>query len=332
MNSEVSNVNFDYYNYFFGLNSYGNTVITRCGRLSVLETNEQKESWNSTLEELSNKIKNTITSKYMYPHGEVVTCGTNAKGYFVILFKYGNVDEPLINEIYALIDNSAKEMGIQDIPVEFGYGTYIKEITLDSEEGIYHEFGESTENLSESDIHTIQEIMKTKPTPPVKSIAAYGKIPLLKDREEIVSWGDKLLSFVSSTQDKINPYIEKNQVIVYAAETTRLHVGINETLSSKEKTTVIKEIYHFIDEEARKQNITDIPVYFDEGTFINQTGAKDLGVIENSNYSDFEFNNENVSNLNSSSGSESNKNKSAPGFGLLGSLTCLYGGWKLRKK
>lgn len=103
-------------------------------------------------------------------------------------------------------------------------------------------------------------------------------------------------------------------------------------MSSKEKTTVIKEIYHFIDEEARKQNITDIPVYFDEGTFINQTGAKDLGVVENSSYSDFEFNNENVSNLNSSSGSESNKNKSAPGFGLLGSLTCLYGGWKLRKK
>jgi hypothetical protein len=51
---------------------------------------------------------------------------------------------------YTLIDNFAKEMGIQDIPVEFGYGTYMKEITLDSEEGIYHEFGESTENISES--------------------------------------------------------------------------------------------------------------------------------------------------------------------------------------
>jgi hypothetical protein len=60
----------------------------------------------------------------MYPHGEVVTCGINAKGYFVILFKYGNVDESLMNEIYALIDNSGKEMGIQDIPVEFGYGIY----------------------------------------------------------------------------------------------------------------------------------------------------------------------------------------------------------------
>ncbi|WP_390175965.1 hypothetical protein [Methanosarcina siciliae] len=35
----------------------------------------------------------------------------------------------------------------------------------------------------------------------------------------------------------------------------------------------------------------------------------------------------------SSSGeNESSKNNSAPGFGLLGNLICLYGGWKLRKK
>lgn len=28
-----------------------------------------------------------------------------------------------MNEIYVLIDDSAKEIGIQDVPVEFGYGT-----------------------------------------------------------------------------------------------------------------------------------------------------------------------------------------------------------------
>lgn len=60
LNSEVSNVNFDYYNYFFGLESYGNTVITRYGKLPVLKTEEQRESWNSTIEELGYKIKDTI--------------------------------------------------------------------------------------------------------------------------------------------------------------------------------------------------------------------------------------------------------------------------------
>jgi len=343
-NSRITNVNFDYYKYFFGLDSYGNTVITRYGKPPVLETEEQKESWNSTLEELGNKIKDTLASKYMYPHGEVVTCGTNAKGYFVILFKYGNVDEPLMNEIYVLIDNSAKEMGIQDIPVEFGYGTYRQEITLNSEQGIYYWFGESTENLSESDIHTIQEVMKEKPTTPVqKIVAAYGKIPLLKDQNEIIIWADKLSAIAGSTQDKINPYMERGQVIVYGGELTRLQVGVNETLPSKEKDTIIKEIYQIIDEEARKQNITDVPVFFDEGVFIDEVATEDLGVVDETNLSSseeknaVELNNSNNNNSesdngNSSSGNESSKNNSTPGFGLLGGLTCLFGGWKLRKK
>lgn len=58
-NSEVSNVHYSYYTYFFGLNSYGNTIITRYGKLPVLETEEQRESWNSTLEELRSRCEIT---------------------------------------------------------------------------------------------------------------------------------------------------------------------------------------------------------------------------------------------------------------------------------
>ncbi|KKG20684.1 hypothetical protein EO98_03675, partial [Methanosarcina sp. 2.H.T.1A.6] len=280
-NSEVSNVDFDYYTYFFGLYSQGNNVITRYGKLPVLETEDQNERWDFTLEELSNEIKDTVVSKYMYPNGEVMTCGANAKGYFVILFKYGNVNESLINEIYTLIDDSAKEMGIQDIPVEFGYGTYRQEITLNSEQGIYHWFGESTENLSESDIYTLEEVMKEKPTTPVqKIVAAYGKIPLLKDQNEIITWAEKLSAIAGSTQNKINPYMKKGQVITYGRELTRLEVGINETLPSKEKDTIVKEIYEIIYKEARKQNVTGVPVIFDEGIFINDVESADLGVVE----------------------------------------------------
>jgi YVTN family beta-propeller protein len=38
------------------------------------------------------------------------------------------------------------------------------------------------------------------------------------------------------------------------------------------------------------------------------------------------------SNINNSGGNKLSKTNSAPGFGLLGGLTCLYGGWRLRKK
>lgn len=315
LNYNVTNVNYEYYSYFFGLYSLGNTVISRYGKLPVLETEEQKENWNSTLEELSNRIKDTVASKYMYPHGEIMSCGTNVRGDFVILFKYGNVDEPLMDEIYALIDDSAKEMGIQDIPVEFGYGTYWEEIYL---EGInrWYWAGENTENLSESDINTLEGDMEHRPTMPLnKTIAAYGKIPLLKDPNEINLWQEKLYTITDLIQKKITPYIEMGQIVTYGAR-IRLEVEINETLSSEEKSTIIKKVYPIIDEEARKQNITDVPVVF--------TTSEEESITESNNSSN--------SDSESDTGSKPSKNNSIPGFGLLGSLTCLYGGWKLRRK
>jgi hypothetical protein len=315
LNSEVTNVNYESYTYFSGLYSMGNTRISRYGKLPELETKEQKENWNSTLEKLNNRIKDTLASKYMYPHGEVMSCGINGRGYFVILFKYGSVDKPLVDEIYTLIDDSAKNMSTQDIPVEFGYGTYWEEIYL---EGInrWFWFGESTENLSKSNIDTLEEVMEHKPTMPLnKTIAAYGIIPLLKDPNEINIWQGKLYTITDNIQEKITPYVEIGQIVTYGAR-IRLEIEINETLSSEEMNTIIKEVYPIIDKEARKQNITDIPVVF--------TISEEDSMTEpnNSNNSDSE----------SDPGGKPSKNNSTPGFGLLGSLPCLYGGWKLRRK
>jgi len=332
-NYEVSNVYYSYYRYFFGLNSYGNTIIAGYGKLPVLKTEEQKENWNSTLEELGNKVKDRLASKYMYPHGEVVTCGTNDKGYFVILFKYGNVDESLMSEIYSLINNSAKEMGIQDIPIEFGYGSYREEIPLDSEQGIYHWCGESTKNLSESDIHIIEEYMKGKPEQLMNgSIATYGKIPLLKDETEFDSWVNKRMLIVHGIREKMAPYMGKEQVIAYGVGFTRIEVGIYENLSSEEKTAFAKEIYQIIDEEARKQNVTDVPVVFDDSEKVRLDEGVEETNLSSSEEKTGEFENSNNNNSKSDNGSKSSKTNSTPGFSLLGSGACLYGGWKLRKK
>lgn len=335
-NYETSNVYYGYYHYFFGLDSYGNTVIARYGKLPVLKSNEQKENWNSTLEELGNNIKDTVTSKYMYPHGEVVTCGTNSKGYFVILFKYGNLSESLINDIYSLIDNSAKQMDIQDIPVEFGYGIYREEIPLDSEQGIYHWFGDSTANLSESDIHIVEEYMKKKPEQLTNgSIATYGKIPLLRDEIEFDSWVNKRMLIVHGIREKMAPYMEKGQVIAYGVGFTRIEVGIYENLSSEEKFALAKEIYQIIDEEARKQNVTDVPVAFDDSGKVRlDEGIEEtnLSASEESSWEPKNSNDSDFDNSNNSSGDKPSEIKSTPGFELLGSLICLYGGWKLGKK
>jgi hypothetical protein len=342
LNSEVSNVNFDYYHEFFGLNSYGNTVIARYGKLPVLKTMEQKKSWDSTLEKLSNKIKDTFASKYMYPHGQVVTCGVNAKGYFVILFNYNSVDKNLINEIYTLIDNSARGMGILGIPVEFGYGTYIKaDIPLSPD----------VKNLSESKIHIIEEYMKQKHEPVYKGgdISNYGNIPLFKDENEYNVWADKLDLIYQSVGQKLDTYMDKGQLRSFGLELTRLQVGIPENLSSEEKMTISKEIYPIIDEEARKLNLTDVPVAFESvGNYTDLITNSNANLTENSNANLTEDSNVNLTenkmsesnngslNINNSTGDKSNINESnrnvIPDIGLLGSLACLYGGWKIRRK
>ena len=110
--------------------------------------------------------------------------------------------------------------------------------------------------------------------------------------------------------------MEKGQIITYGAR-IRLEIEINENLSSEEQNTIVKEVYQIIDEEARKQNITDVPV-----VFITSEEESMTEPDNSSNNSDSE----------SDAGGKQSKNNSTPGFGLLGSLTCLYGGWKLKRK
>lgn len=338
LDPNMNNVDYNLYYYYFGLNSYGNTVISRSGKLPKLETVDQRKSWNNTLEEVSNKIKDTVASKYMYPHGPMVTCGINYEGYFAILFKYGNVEKPLLNEIYALIDSSARETNIQNIPVEFGYGTYWGEIPLDSDKGIYHMFGESTENLSESDIHAIEEYMKKKPVQSRgRTIAAYGKIPLLKDSNEQKIWFNKLNLVKNGTDNKILPYLEKGQVIAYGHEFTRLQVGIYENIQYEEKIALAKEIYRIISQEGKAQNVTDIPVIFEDSGMIQP--AEDVienqetvnGNLKISDNDTFEPDKGGLTKANSSKADNKRKDNSAQGFGFLGGLICLYVGWRLLK-
>lgn len=109
--------------------------------------------------------------------------------------------------------------------------------------------------------------------------------------------------------------MDKGQLRSYGVGPVRLEVGIPENLSYKEKMVIAKEIYPIIDGEARKSNVTDVPVAF-------QSVGNYTDVIANSNGNLTE----------NSSGNKSSDKSSAPGFGLFGSLACLYGGWRFRKK
>jgi hypothetical protein len=62
------------------------------------------------------------------------------------------------------------------------------------------------------------------------------------------------------------------------------------------------------------------------------SGEKNTVEFNNSNNSNSESDNGKSSNINYSGGNKSGKTNSIPGFELIGGLTCLYGGWRLRKR
>jgi hypothetical protein len=65
---------------------------------------------------------------------------------------------------------------------------------------------------------------------------------------------------------------------------------------------------------------------------LSASGEKSTEELNISNNNDSNSLNRGNFNVNNSNGNKSSKTNSAPGFELLGSLICLYGGWKLRKK
>lgn len=176
-------------------------------------------------------------------------------------------------------------------------------------------------------------------------IAAYGSIPSFATSEERRQWLDKLNNVYQGTISEMSKYMYPNGPVTSFGYTIDgvLEVGVNKTVEKP----FMDEIYKIFDSKASLIGIKEVPVVFvyqglavpvDDVTPVNKTtntlisGEKSTGELNGSTNDDSKAINGNISSINNSSGNKSSKINSAPGFGLLGGLTCLYGGWRLRKK
>jgi len=174
-------------------------------------------------------------------------------------------------------------------------------------------------------------------------LATRGQMPQFFTQAERKNWLDKLDNIRELADNDLSPYAypkgpvlghgdgENGCIEVY------LYKGMNVTDNQ------IDEIYNVINKLGNKLNIQDVPVVFFKSDFVQDAIlTEDSGAIEEkSNLSTSKANNGELSYSNNDSISDnssvSNGNKSSgkrvsPGFGLLGSLICLYGGWRLTKK
>jgi len=160
-------------------------------------------------------------------------------------------------------------------------------------------------------------------------IAAYGNIPSFTTSEERKQWLDKLNNVHQGAISEMLKYEYPNGPITafgYSIDgVLQVGIGVNKTVEKP----FMDEIYKIFDSKAIFVGIKEVPVVFMYQDLAVPTTMpvvnKTANLSASGEKTSVELNN------NSSRNEPSNK-RSAPGFGLLGSLICLYGGWRLRKK
>jgi hypothetical protein len=157
-------------------------------------------------------------------------------------------------------------------------------------------------------------------------IASYGSIPTFATSEERKQWLDKLETVYQMVIPEMSKYEYPNGPVIafgYSIDGV-LDVGVNKTVEKP----LMDEIYQIFDSNASLIGIKEVPVVF---MHEDPPVPTILYVKETANLSESEEENS-IGLNNKSSENTSNENKTIPEFGLLGGLTCLYGGVKLRKK
>lgn len=305
------------YTLIFGISPLEHKVIAKVGTLPELNTEEQKKEWTLRLEELNERLKDEMVSSHMYPYGKVLTCGYNSNGYLVISFENHTIEQKTMDNIYAFVDEKARDLNIQDVPVEFGRGEYCQQYELD------------LNVLNEAEIEADKEYMKSgRGTYQQPVIARYGKLPLLTTDEQRSDFGKDLMDILYEVRTEMDPYMYNGQVVEYGVTFgPSVEVGINKNESDNVQM-LCDEVYRIFDEEARQIGINEIPVTFIEtGKIVDDVLVVESDVKEvRTEEQDVEVHlNNNESQLDNVS------DRQVPGFGILGGFVCLFCGWIFRR-
>ncbi|WP_406660300.1 hypothetical protein V7O66_10685 [Methanolobus sp. ZRKC3] len=246
------------YDYYFGMYTLNQDTIEKYGTLPALETEEQNENWQSSLMDLSDATKDDIASQYMYPNGEVLTVGSSSEGYLVVLFQNATVEKQLMDEIYTSIDSAAKDMNIQDVPVEFGYGLYLP---YTFRQGVSEEYMKNGEDLRIRDVENIDT-----------ALAIYGEMPEWNDLDEYYVWYNEIQGVTDEVAKSVfdeNGISQKQWITSLGISFSgKMYVSIYKDLTPEEKNSVILEIYEVYEQEAEKKNINNPPVVFIEDDYM----------------------------------------------------------------
>ena len=110
-----------------GTESYKHEVIAIYGKLPEFETEEERRYWSDeVLPAIKHDLDKKIVNQYFNPSGPLVLFSYNSDGFEVGVLKNLSIEKQLMDEIYGIIDEEAKERGIQEVPVRFVSADFIQ--------------------------------------------------------------------------------------------------------------------------------------------------------------------------------------------------------------
>ncbi len=99
-------------------------VLDTRGVIPRFGTDGERRNWLDELSEIRKAVRNEMPT-YLYPESPVIAYGHNYRGYFEVIFEENLVvEESLMGEIYGMVNEEAKGMGIQEVPVVFKLGGF----------------------------------------------------------------------------------------------------------------------------------------------------------------------------------------------------------------
>jgi hypothetical protein len=225
---------------------------------------------------------------------------------------------------------SARNAVIESLKAQGKWKGDIQTVNKTNETGIKDGITNNSSNNSENADNTPQSLPlnfssetldKLKNDPDF--IAAYGSIPAFGTSEERQQWLDKLDEVYQGVISEMSKYEYPNGPVISFGYTIDgvIQVGVNQTVEKP----FMDEVYKVFDSKASLIGIKEVPV-----VFVHQDLA--VPTLKPVNKKTANLPTSGDKNPVNSRGNKSSKINSTPGFELLGSLTCLYVVWMLRKK
>jgi len=193
---------------------------------------------------------------------------------------------------------------------------------------------EDTNNMQLVPFSGSQTLDKLKSDPDF--IAAYGSIPTFVSLDERKKWDNRLANIIEEVNGnfdmEMSKYFYPNGPVTGYGETIDEVIEVDINNSETVDKPFMDEIYKIFDSKASRMGIKEVPVVFvHKDNPVPTTLTVEPVAKETANLS--VSGDKNSVELNNNSSENRLRNKSLDsGFGLLGSLICLYGGWRFTKK